>query len=91
MRPMISHSKSISALVTFTDDDGEDYDVEVEAEYIPGSPGRWSLDNGDPGHPPDAPEVNITAAIRTDTREEVNLTEEQEETAINKLLEAMDY
>ena len=44
----------------------EPIEVQVEAEFIPGSPGRKYMANGDPGYPDDPDEINILSVIGAD-------------------------
>ena len=41
--------------------DEEEFEVEVEYDYTPGSPDVMYLPNGDPGYPGDEEEAEITA------------------------------
>ena len=38
---------------------GEPIEVKVDAEFIPGSPGRKYMANGDPGYPDEPDEIDI--------------------------------
>ena len=44
----------------------EPIEVQVEAEFIPGSPGRKYMANGDPGYPDEPDEINILSVIGAD-------------------------
>jgi hypothetical protein len=47
-------------------DGNEDVAVVVTANYLAGSPGARTLSNGDPGYPPDPPEVEICQVALAD-------------------------
>jgi hypothetical protein len=54
-------------------------EVEIEVEYSvsPFVRGVHTLRNGDPGYPDEGGEVEILSAVRTDTGEEVELTDNE--------------
>lgn len=39
--------------------DDEPIEVEIQAEFIPGQPGRKHMSNGDPGYPDEPDEVRV--------------------------------
>lgn len=41
--------------------DGSEVEIEVAYTYSPGSPGRMYMPNGDPGYPPEPPEIEFLA------------------------------
>ena len=54
-------------------------EVEIEVEYSvsPFVRGVHTLRNGDPGYPDEGGEVEILSAVRSDTGEEVELTDDE--------------
>ena len=40
-----------------------DFTLTVKANYSPGHPGTWYRSNGDPGHPPEPPEIDYESVI----------------------------
>lgn len=48
-------------LLTLKNDTGEDIDFIVKYLYVEGHDGSWYLPNGDPGYPPEPPQVEITS------------------------------
>jgi hypothetical protein len=56
----------ILTVTTEIEDNEEPIEVRVQAEFIPGSPGRKYMANGDPGYPDDPDEINILSVIGAD-------------------------
>ena len=68
----------LSTTITRTDGaTGDEYDVDVDYRVTPGRPERRHLRNGDPGYPAEDAEVEIDRAVRNDTSEAVELTDDE--------------
>jgi hypothetical protein len=52
---------------------GENVPVTVEGNYLAGSPGARTLSNGDPGYPPDPPEVEICKVVLSDSSDDKDI------------------
>ena len=54
-------------------------EIEIEVEYSvsPFVKGVHTLRNGDPGYPDEGGEVEILSAVRTDTGEQIELTDDE--------------
>lgn len=63
--------------ITRENEDGTEYDVEVTYSVSRYYPGVHTLSNGDPGYPAEGGEVEVSSAIRQDTKEEVELTDDE--------------
>ena len=59
-----------------------DDEISVKFVYRPGRPGRWYLDNGDPGYPDDPPEIEVIDLAGDDKKpiQFEELTQEQQAT-----------
>lgn len=63
--------------LTRENDDGTEYEVVVEFTISKYFPAVMYLSNGDPGYPEEGGEVEVTSAIRQDTLEGVDLTDDE--------------
>jgi hypothetical protein len=50
-------------VVTEIEVNDEPIEVTIEAEFIPGMPGRRYMPNGDPGYPDEPDEINILSVL----------------------------
>ena len=69
---------------------GDEIEITVKGDYTPGTEDVPYLRNGDPGYPGNPPEIEITSATRDYDGEEVELTEEETERALELIQEAAD-
>jgi hypothetical protein len=65
---------------------GEEKEATVEFDYSPGRPGRWYLNNGDPGYPDEPAEIEVTKVV-TD-RAELQSLFGVSEALVNKIEQA---
>lgn len=63
--------------LTRENEDGTEYEIAVKFTVSKYHPAVMYLRNGDPGYPAEGGEVEVDSAIRTDTGEEVELTDSE--------------
>lgn len=76
----------VSTEMYIENDDEDEIELDISGEYDPGSPGCYTLSNGDPGYPPDPPSVDDIIAKLAGTDEEFELSEDQLKTATELLI-----
>lgn len=70
-------SRQHTATIYRENEDGTEYEVRVTFDMSPIRPAVYNLRNGDPGYPAEGGEVEVTSAVRQDTLEEVELTDDE--------------
>jgi hypothetical protein len=80
-------SRDVSTTLTI-EREGVEFEVEVAGTYNPGRPEVRYLRNGDPGHPEEPAEIVDLVATTEDGRD-VELTEKEQQQAIEALIETL--
>lgn len=63
-------TRTLTVHIPMFDSNDQEFEVEVQVSYYPGSPGRMYMANGDPGDPPESEEIEVLSSFRTDTGED---------------------
>jgi hypothetical protein len=87
---MSSKSKQYVTVTIWPERDGVEYEIEIEASYLPGTEDVPYLSNGDPGHPGDPEEIEFLAAYTVPDGEDWELSPSDEDKAREAVIEAIE-